>query len=407
METTRTLSRERTAVAAHFALLGLVCATWGSSIDDAKLLLGLDERKLGWLLFSGPAGCLASFAFASALTAKFGSRSCLILSTILYLASTAGGMVCFLSRASFPFWCATTACLAATGNLFNISMNTQAGIVERRAGRTIMGSFHAIFSLMCLVASVGAVSASYLGVPPECRLSAVFVIAVVVHLSFLRWLPKDDDMAAKPGRGRLRLPDAQLLVVGLAALVVIACEGAINNWVGVFYHDSLGAPPGQVKWGYCAVGAMTALGRFSADPLVNRYGAGKVFHSYSLLVAIGMATALSSPFLGLSPLPLALTATGGYGIAGFGISALVPILYSKTNKTTSMSAASALTFVGAMGFAGSFMVSPAIGCIANATNLSVALGVFAALILTCAFLRIDGTACRGEPRCTPVAPRKP
>ena len=56
METTRTLSRERTAVAAHFALLGLVCATWGSSIDDAKLLLGLDERKLGWLLFSGPAG---------------------------------------------------------------------------------------------------------------------------------------------------------------------------------------------------------------------------------------------------------------------------------------------------------------------------------------------------------------
>ena len=400
METTRTLSRERTAVAAHFALLGLVCATWGSSIDDAKLLLGLDERKLGWLLFSGPAGCLASFAFASALTAKFGSRSCLILSTILYLASTAGGMVCFLSRASFPFWCATTACLAATGNLFNISMNTQAGIVERRAGRTIMGSFHAIFSLMCLVASVGAVSASYLGVPPECRLSGV-----MDDLARKRQEVAGSAMEKSQDRGKGLSRSRK--VVGLAALVVIACEGAINNWVGVFYHDSLGAPPGQVKWGYCAVGAMTALGRFSADPLVNRYGAGKVFHSYSLLVAIGMATALSSPFLGLSPLPLVLMATGGYGIAGFGISALVPILYSKTNKTTSMSAASALTFVGAMGFAGSFMVSPAIGCIANATNLSVALGVFAALILTCAFLRIDGTACRGEPRCTPVAPRKP
>ena len=244
METTRTWSKGRMAVAAHFALLGLVCATWGSSIDDAKLLLELGERELGWLLFSGPAGCLASFMFASALTARFESRSCLVLSTILYLASAAGGMACFLSRATFPFWCTATACLAATGNLFNISMNTQAGIVECRAERTIMGSFHAIFSLMCLVASLGTAAGSYLGIPPEWRLSAVLVIAVVVHLSFLRWLPKDDGIATKPGRGRLRMPDAQLLVVGLAALVVIACEGAINNWVGVFYHDS----PRSASW---------------------------------------------------------------------------------------------------------------------------------------------------------------
>ena len=387
METTRTWSKGRMAVAAHFALLGLVCATWGSSIDDAKLLLELGERELGWLLFSGPAGCLASFMFASALTARFESRSCLVLSTILYLASAAGGMACFLSRATFPFWCTATACLAATGNLFNISMNTQAGIVECRAERTIMGSFHAIFSLMCLVASLGTAAGSYLGIPPEWRLSAVLVIAVVVHLSFLRWLPKDDGIATKPGRGRLRMPDAQLLVVGLAALVVIACEGAINNWVGVFYHDSLGAPPGQVKWGYCAVGAMTALGRFSADPLVNRHGVWKVFRFYSLLMTIGMAIALSSPFLGLSPLPLVLTATGGYGIAGFGISALVPILYSKANKTSSMPAASALTFVSAMGFAGSLLVSPTIGCLASATNLSVAIGVFAALVPAFAFTR--------------------
>jgi hypothetical protein len=104
-------------------------------------------------------------------------------------------------------------------------------------------------------------------------------------------------------------------------------------------------------------------------------------------MTIGMAIALSSPFLGLSPLPLVLTATGGYGIAGFGISALVPILYSKANKTSSMPAASALTFVSAMGFAGSLLVSPTIGCLASATNPSVAIGVFAALIPAFAFTR--------------------
>lgn len=398
METTWKWSRERTAVAAHFALLGLVCATWGSSIDDMKLLLGLDERELGWLLFSGPVGCLVSFAVAGAMSTRLGSRRSLALFTGLYIASAAGGVACFLARAPIPFWCAATACLAATGNLFNISMNTQAGIVEREVGRTIMGSFHAVFSLMCLVASGVAVFASYLGIPPEWRLAGVLAVAVAAHLAFLPWLPKKHDAAVKKERGRLRLPDATLLALGLAALVVIGCEGAINNWVGVFYHDSLGAPPGQVKWGYCAVGAATALGRLVMDPLVNRFGAGRVFRAYSLMVAIGLSAAVLSPFLGISALPLVLTATAGYGVAGFGISALVPILYSRANKTASMPAGSALTFVSAMGFVGSFMASPAIGCIAARSSLSVALGVFAALILLCIFLKMDSGSATNMPR---------
>ena len=270
-------SRERRSVAAHFAVLGLVCATWGTSIDDMKLLLGLDEAQLGWLLFSGPVGCLVSFIFARALMKRLGSRRNLVLSTNLYIASAIAGAVCFLMRTPILSWCLVTACLAAAGNLFNISANTQAGIIERTEGQTVMGSFHAIFSLMCLVASAVAVLTSHLGIPPEWRLTGIIAISVVAHLAFMRGLPAEAKMPARQAGERMRLPDAQLLAVGLAALVVIACEGAVNNWVGVFYGDALGAPPGQIKWGYCAVGVMTVLGRFSADPLVGRFGPGKVF----------------------------------------------------------------------------------------------------------------------------------
>lgn len=35
-------SRERIAVAAYFAVLGFVCSTWASSIDDLKVLLALN-----------------------------------------------------------------------------------------------------------------------------------------------------------------------------------------------------------------------------------------------------------------------------------------------------------------------------------------------------------------------------
>ena len=45
-------SRERIAVAAYFAVLGVICATWASSIDDMKLLLGLIEGE-GKILVDG------------------------------------------------------------------------------------------------------------------------------------------------------------------------------------------------------------------------------------------------------------------------------------------------------------------------------------------------------------------
>ena len=39
-------SRERISVCAYFAILGLVCSAWVSSIDHIKELLGLDHSSL-------------------------------------------------------------------------------------------------------------------------------------------------------------------------------------------------------------------------------------------------------------------------------------------------------------------------------------------------------------------------
>ena len=80
-------SRERLSVCAYFAILGIVCSAWASSIDEIKVLLGLDKRQLGWLLFSGPFGNLISFTFTSAFVARFGARRSVILASFAYLAS--------------------------------------------------------------------------------------------------------------------------------------------------------------------------------------------------------------------------------------------------------------------------------------------------------------------------------
>ena len=320
---------------------------------------------------------------------RLGSRRSLVLATSAYLCAALGVAACFFFRAPVPFWCVAIATLGGTGNIFNISVNTQGGLVEKKSGRTIMNSFHAMFSMLCLTGGLLALFATAFGVPVEYRFFAVLVVAVVAHLVFFSQLPKENDVAKKEKGEGFRRPDMPLFLIGVAALVIMGCEGSISDWVGVFYRDSLNAVDGRVKWGFCAVSATMTLGRLVTDRFVNRFGPVRVLRVYSALVAVGLGIALSSPFTGLSGLPLHVLATVGYAIAGYGISALVPILYSKANRTKSMPAGSAITFVGSMGFLGYFVWPPMIGHIAHATCLSLALGVFAVLILVCLFLRID------------------
>lgn len=372
----------RIAVAGYFAILGLICASWVSSIDDLKVLLGLEASELGWLLVSGPCGNLVSFTFASALFARIGSRRGLILAVSVYLLTSLALACCFIFRATIPFWCVTLAAFSGFGNLFNIAVNTQGGIVEKRLGQSIMSSFHGMFSITCFAGGFLTLGSTLIALPAGYRIALTVVIATIAHLVLSRYLPIDEQSHLEQKKG-WRRPDRALISLGLAALVIMGCEGAVSDWVGVFYRDSLIAPASRVKWGFCAVmGAMT-IGRFITDRLVTRWGAKRVLHAYCGLVSCGLLLALSSPYLTLSGLSLHLIATIGFAVTGFGISALVPILYSKANRTTSMPPASAITFLGSMGFLGYFMGPPLIGHLAELTSLSLALGLFAALILGC------------------------
>lgn len=54
------MNRERQSVAGCFAILGLACAAWMSSVDDLKVLLGMDASEFGWILIAGPCGNFAA-----------------------------------------------------------------------------------------------------------------------------------------------------------------------------------------------------------------------------------------------------------------------------------------------------------------------------------------------------------
>src|SRR3954471_7102670 len=145
MNTTITIQPKiyRVAVGAFFFLAGLTFSTWASRIPDIKTALGLSEAGLGLVLFALPVGQLLSLPLSAWLSSRYGTKSVMLVAAILYpltlvLLATAPSIMLLISALFlFGLW----------ANMINIAMNTQAVGVENLYGRSIMASFHGLWSL--------------------------------------------------------------------------------------------------------------------------------------------------------------------------------------------------------------------------------------------------------------------
>ena len=141
----QTLSKRthRLAIGTYFFIAGITFASWASRIPDIKQKLELNDAELGGILFALPTGSMVSLPISGWLVAKLGSRTVMLLAALCYplvlsLLGTADSVVVLTSLLFF---------FGLLGNMMNISVNTQAVAVEELYGKSIMASFHGIWSL--------------------------------------------------------------------------------------------------------------------------------------------------------------------------------------------------------------------------------------------------------------------
>ncbi|MEK7198890.1 MAG: MFS transporter, partial [Bacteroidota bacterium] len=165
----------RWAVAAFFFLAGLSFASWASRIPDIKAALHMSDAVLGGVLFALPAGSILSLLLSGWLITKHGSKKTITVAAICYPI-----ILIFIGNASTIWQLVPFVFLyGLLGNICNISMNTQAVGVENLYGRSIMASFHGIWSLAGFTgAAIGTVAVSK-------NLSPFFHFCVVAGTSIL------------------------------------------------------------------------------------------------------------------------------------------------------------------------------------------------------------------------------
>lgn len=356
----------RTAVGSLFFLLGFCFSSWASRIPNIRQKLNLSDTELGIVLFALPVGLLLSLLVSGGLINKFGSRKIVITAILIYaviLLSIGYSYATFQLVISLFFF-------GFVGNLVNISVNTQALGVEALYQRSIMASFHGIWSVAGFTgAAIGTIMIGKNIIPFHHFLLIASIVFITVAINFRFTLAKDFN--TKPNEPLVFKFEKSLINLGLIAFCSMICEGAMFDWSGVYFDKVLKVDKAWIGAGYTAFMFTMATGRFIADWFTNRFGLKFTLQLSGSFTASGLLIAVIFPYL--------VTSILGFFLVGFGVSSVVPLVYSVAGKSKVLSAGTALSAVSTIGFLGFLLGPPVIGIIAGATSLRVSFTLIAVM----------------------------
>lgn len=357
----------RIAVSIFFFIAGISFASWASRIPDIKEHLGLSDAGLGSVLLALPIGLMTGLPLAGWAVTRFGSKSVATLAAVLYPVA-----LIFLGLSSSVVQLVIGLYFfGLLGNLMNISVNTQAVGVESEYGRSIMSSFHGVWSLAGFSgAGIGWLMVSA-KVSPYIHFSIICAaMLLTVALIHKHALPQDANQTG-PKQKLFAKPDKSIFILGLIAFACMACEGAMFDWSGVYFKNVVKAPENLTVLGYAAFMGTMATGRFVSDSFVTRFGVKPMLRMSGIIIATGLLTAIFFPFI--------VSATVGFLLVGFGVSSVVPTVYGLAGKSKTMSPGVALAAVSSISFFGFLLGPPVIGFIAQASSLQWSFALIAFL----------------------------
>ncbi|PFG41563.1 transmembrane secretion effector [Isoptericola jiangsuensis] len=378
--------RARAAVSALFLTNGALFANLLPRYPEIKAALDLSNTVYGLMVVAFPAGAMLSGLAAAAIIRRFGSAAVAVGGTVL----TALAMVGVGFSPSLALVAVALFAGGAADAVTDVGQNAHGLRVQRRYGRSIFNSFHALWSAGAVLGGGMAAAAIALDLPLGVHLTISGTIFCLVALTAYRFrLPGHDAdvRAADDAAATARTGDAGHDPAGdhgtagpaprgarvgllLAAFVVVATAGAIiedgaNAWATLYLSGSLGAVGAVAATGFVAFMAMEFLGRATGDRFVDRFGQAAVARAGGLLVAVAMGLALA--------LPSVPTTIAGFALAGFGVATVIPAAMHAADELPGLRAGTGLAVVSWLLRLGFLLMPPVIGILADATSLRAAL----------------------------------
>ncbi|MFJ8643421.1 MFS transporter [Streptomyces sp. NPDC093610] len=380
----------RVAVAVLFFTNGALFANLLPRYPQIKADLGLSNSLYGLAVAAFPAGAIAAGLAAGVAIRRLGSARAAVLGTLL----TGAGILAAGLADSVVLFAGSLFLAGAMDAVTDVAQNAHGLRVQRRYGRSIINSFHAVWSIGAVAGGSMAAAAIALGLSRGQHLTISAVVFAVAACIALRYCLSGPETETGPGAETANdpvpasesasLPDIGGRVEGaggpgtrgrrtvyvLAALVLIATAGTLvedagSSWATLYLSGSLHASVTLAAFGYIALVGAQFIGRVIGDRLVDRFGQRTVARAGGLITAAGMGLALAVPSVPGTVL--------GFAAAGLGVATLVPAAMHEADELPGLRPGSGLAIVSWLMRLGFLASPPIVGLVTDATSLRVGL----------------------------------
>ncbi|MET0575531.1 MAG: MFS transporter [Mesorhizobium sp.] len=375
MDTTNAMQaavRGRWAIAAMFFINGFILGSWAPQIPEFASRLAITEFTLGLLILCFGLGAVVAMVAAGHLIARYGSQR------VLRLFATAAifGLLIVALAPNVPLAAGALFLFGGSIGAMDVSMNSNAVVVERKLARAVMSSSHGFWSLGGFVGGgIGGILIQNYGHLSH-ALMVTMIALVGIGLAF-RYVVRDDQPMAQQHKTFSLPRDPMIYVIGFMALLCMNSEGAVLDWAALYLRQELGTDIATAGFAFAFFSGAMAIMRFAGDGIRNRYGAVATFRVSAVISAAGMMVA------GLAPWPWVSIAA--FAFCGLGIANMVPILFSAAGNHPGLTSGAGMSVVTTMGYSGILVAPSLIGFVGGKVGFSPVY-VAVALLLMLVFL---------------------
>lgn len=351
------LKTRRIILSGYFFLTGICFSSWASRIPDIKLHLDLSDGAFGGLLFFLPIGSFLGIPISGSLTAKHGSKMMVSIAAFLYPIT----LICIGIAPTSTILAICLFLFGMVGNLFNVSVNTQAANLSKLFDKSITSAFHGFWSLAGFAGGLLGGFFVARNISPLQQFLTVAIIGWLFLITTRNYL-LPGEKSTQPVSKMWNKPSPLLFQFGLVAMSNMICEGMMFDWSGVYFQKVVKVTEQWRTIGYISFMACMTTGRMFADTLINYWGARKQLMLSGLIVTLGLIIAVSYPNIIVSSI--------GFMFVGFGVSSVIPTIYGTIGRNAAPGRASIdLASVSSIGFFGFLIGPPIIGFMSQAIGL--------------------------------------
>lgn len=369
--------RARNAVWASFFFLGFLGLAWIPRIPEIKNSLDLSDGQFGLVLIAGTLGSIPGSQIGGRMVHTYSSKFVVQISGVLLPVGVS--IIGFSSNVQILLLG-----LFITGfnvAFMNIAINGQAVEIEKHTKGRWMSSFHGLWSIGALTATlIGGLIANF--VSPRNNLVAFAIVGLFVYQFIALYLlpGEHDGHLGEPGKedaGKVPLFGKETLILwalGIGLMCSLIPEGAAYEWSGILLHDRLDIGKGLTASAATSFSLAMIVSQLLGDRAFEKWGYVKTVKLGAYFggglwgtgLLVGISISDSHPTAGLVIVCL------GFGAAGFGMGPFFPAFNLAAASIPGIAPSVGLARVSLISIAAYFAGPTIVGLIAEVTSLQVA-----------------------------------